>query len=204
MNVSPPPPALRNVVPPGYRLRLPGPAAVPERVRAAVAQPVLNHRGPEFHAVLAECVSALRRIFGTRRDALRFGSSGTGAMEAALANVLDPGNDVLVVVAGQFGERFAVIAETMGVRVDRLEVPWGEAPDPAAVAAKLRTRDYRAVVCVHNESSTGVVADLADVARSGPGAAGWCGHRCRRARAFGVMRAHRTCGAISRRVEDTC
>jgi aspartate aminotransferase-like enzyme len=163
VNVSPAPPALRNIVPPGYRLRLPGPAAVPERVRAAIAQPVLNHRGPEFRSVLGECGAALRRIFGTRRDVLLFGSSGTGAMEAALANVLDPGNDVLVVENGQFGERFAAIAETMGARVDRLEVPWGEAPDPAAIAARLRTRDYRAVVCVHNESSTGVVADLGGI-----------------------------------------
>ena len=163
MNVSPPPPPIRNIVPPGYRLRLPGPAAVPERVRAAVALPVLSHRGPEFRSVLSECGAALRRIFGTRRDVLMFGSSGTGAMEAALANVVEPGHDVLVVENGQFGERFSAIAETMGARVDRLEVTWGEAPDPEAIAARLRTRDYRAVVCVHNESSTGVVADLAAI-----------------------------------------
>lgn len=163
MNVSPPPPVRRNIVPPGYRLRLPGPAAVPERVRAAIGQPVLNHRGPEFRAVLGECGAALRRIFGTRRDVLLFASSGTGAMEAALANVLEPGSDVLVLENGQFGERFAAIAETLGARVDRLAIPWGEAPDPAVIAAQLRTRDYRAVVCVHNESSTGVLADLAGI-----------------------------------------
>jgi aspartate aminotransferase-like enzyme len=163
VNVSPPPPVLGTVVPPGYRLRLPGPAAVPERVRAALALPVLNHRGPEFHAVLAEAASGLRRVFGTRRDVFLFGTSGTGAMEAALANVVDRGDDVLVVVAGQFGERFAAIADGMGARVDRLEIPWGEAPDPSAVAAKVRARDYRAVACVHNESSTGVVADLAGI-----------------------------------------
>ena len=110
VNVNSPPPVVRNVVPAGYRLRLPGPAAVPERVRAAVAQPVLNHRGPEFRSVLAQCGAALRRIFGTRRDVLLFGSSGTGAMEAALANVLEPGSDVLVLLNGQFGERFADIA----------------------------------------------------------------------------------------------
>jgi aspartate aminotransferase-like enzyme len=84
-------------------------------------------------------------------------------MEAALANVLDPGDEILVIVAGQFGERFAAIADAMGARVDRLEIAWGEAPDPAAVAAKVRARAYRAVVCVHNESSTGVVADLAGI-----------------------------------------
>src|SRR6266849_1953252 len=112
LNGSPQPPIVRNVVPPNYRLRLPGPAAVPERVRAALAQPVLNHRGPEFRAVLAETTAGLRRIFGTRHDVLMFGSSGTGAMEAALANVLGPGDALLIVVAGQFGERFASIAES--------------------------------------------------------------------------------------------
>jgi hypothetical protein len=139
VNVSQPPARL-NVVPPGYRLRLPGPAAVPERVRAALAQPVLNHRGPEFHAVLAEAAAGLRRIFGTMRDVFLFGSSGTGAMEAALANVLGAGDNVLVVVARQFGERFAAIAEGMGARVDRMEIPWGEAPEPAVVATKLDRR----------------------------------------------------------------
>ncbi len=163
MNVSSQPPIVRNVVPPDYRLRLPGPAAVPERVRAALARPVLDHRGPEFRAVLTETAAGLRRIFGTRRDVLLFGSSGTGAMEAALANVLGRGDDVLIVVAGQFGERFAAIAEAMNARVDRLEIPWGAAPDAAAIADRVRARDYRAVVCVHNESSTGVVADLAAI-----------------------------------------
>jgi len=163
VNVSPQPPLLLDVVPPNYRLRLPGPAAVPERVRAALAQPVLNHRGPEFRAVLAETTAGLRRIFGTRHDVLMFGSSGTGAMEAALANVLGPGDALLIVVAGQFGERFASIAETMGARVDRVEVPWGEAPDASEIAARTRAQNYRAVVCVHNESSTGVLADLAAI-----------------------------------------
>ena len=162
MNVSPQP-LLSEVVPPDYRLRLPGPAAVPERVRAAVALPVLNHRGPEFRAVLAEVTAGLRRIFGTRNDVLLFGSSGTGAMEAALANVLSPGDALLIVVAGQFGERFAAIAAAMGARVDQLDVPWGQAPDASDIAARVRARNYRAVVCVHNESSTGVVADLAAI-----------------------------------------
>src|SRR5881296_860513 len=97
----------RDVVPEGYRLRLPGPAAVPERVRAAVAQPVLSHRGPEFRAVLAEALAWLRGVFGTRHDVLLLGTSGSGAMEAALANVLDPGDALLIVENGQFGERFS-------------------------------------------------------------------------------------------------
>src|SRR5207237_10868530 len=117
----------------------------------------------EFRAVLPEPQAGLRRVFGTKRDVFQFPGSGTGAMEAALANVLGPGDELLIVLNGQFGERFAAIADGMGARVDRLEMAWGEAPDPAAIAQRVRARAYRAVVCVHNESATGVVADLAGI-----------------------------------------
>src|SRR3954451_11331122 len=90
----------------GYRLRLPGPTAVPERVRMASAQPMLSHRGVEFRAVLADVAAMLRPIFGTQRDVFVLGTSGTGAMEAALANVVSPGDALLIVLNGQFGERF--------------------------------------------------------------------------------------------------
>src|SRR4051812_21234594 len=154
--------ALHNAaaIPADYRLRLPGPTAVPERVRMASAQPMISHRGPEFHAILGGCVEILRTIFGTRHDIFTLGTSGTGAMEAAVANVLSPGDALLVLNNGQFGERFASIGESLGARVDRLDIPWGEAPDPVAVAARLKTQAYRAVVCAHNESATGVVADI--------------------------------------------
>jgi aspartate aminotransferase-like enzyme len=152
-----------RAVPPDYRLRLPGPVAVPERVRAALAQPVLSHRGPEFRAILAEALASLRQVFGTQQDIFLFGTSGTGAMEAALANMLAPGDALLVLDNGQFSERFAAIGEGMGASVDRLETPWGAAPDPVAVAARVQAKPYRAVACVHNESATGVVADVAAI-----------------------------------------
>ena len=163
MNLRTSPLTTRNVVPQDYRLRIPGPAAVPERVRLALAQPVLSHRGPEFRALLKETTTQLRSVFGTGRDILTFGASGTGAMEAALANVLSPGDALLVLMNGQFSERFALIGKGMGASVDRLEVPWGEAPDPADVARRVQARRYRAVICVHNESATGVVADVAAI-----------------------------------------
>jgi aspartate aminotransferase-like enzyme len=163
MNVSPPSAIVSNVMPSNYRLRLPGPAAVPERVRAAAARPMLSHRGPEFRAVLRRTHAGLRKILGTGRDVLTIGTSGTGAMEAALANVLHRQDELLIVEAGQFGERFATIAEGMGARIDRLEVAWGDEPDAEAIAARVRVHGYRAVVCVHNESSTGVVADIAAI-----------------------------------------
>ena len=163
MNVANPSSSARLVVPPDYRLRLPGPATVPGRVRAALAQPVVSHRGPEFRAILAEALEMLQVVLGTKREILLLGASGTGGMEAALANILAPGDALLVVTCGQFGERFAQIAEIMGANVDRVDANWGEAPDLSAIADRMKTKTYRAVVCVHNESSTGVVTDIATI-----------------------------------------
>ena len=143
-----------------YRLRLPGPTDVPERVRQAIARPVLNHRGPEFRAELARAEALIQPVLGTKNRVLFFACSGSGMMEAALANVVAPGERLLIVEQGQFGERFAAIARTLGADIDLLEVPWGETVDPAAVAERVSRAVYRAVVVVHNESSTGVVGDL--------------------------------------------
>ncbi|HRD75192.1 MAG TPA: alanine--glyoxylate aminotransferase family protein [Hyphomicrobiaceae bacterium] len=159
-------PRLANMAPPEtYRLRIPGPTAVPERVRLAMARPVQAHRGAEFKAILAAAVERLAPVFGTRNRILLHSSSGTGMMEAALVNVLAAGERILVIENGQFGERFSQIAKAYGVVVDPLVVPWGEEADPADVAKRLASADYRAVVMVHNESSTGVAADLAAVGR---------------------------------------
>jgi aspartate aminotransferase-like enzyme len=152
-----------KLVPSGYRLRLPGPTTVPERVRQALALPLVSHRGPEFRHVLADCMSKLRPVIGTRADIFFIGGSGTAGMEAALVNVLAPDDPVLVVNCGQFGERFVSIGRELGADVDQVEVAWGEAPDPAALAARLKAKRYRAVACVHNESSTGVVTDIAAI-----------------------------------------
>ena len=154
------------ILPPDYRLRLPGPTTVPERIRNAMAQPMMSHRGPEFRKVLGEAVEMVRPVVGTKADVLMIGASGTGGMEAALANVVSPGDAILVVSCGQFGERFIGIAGTMGAKVDSVEVPWGQTPDPAVVAERLKGKSYRAVVCVHNESSTGVVTDVAAIGRA--------------------------------------
>src|SRR5262245_42030173 len=92
-----------------YRLRLPGPTAVPARVRAALAEPMISHRGTEFREILADTARHLQPLFGSKNVPLLFGCSGTGVMEAALVNVLAPGERVLVVCNGQWGERFAAI-----------------------------------------------------------------------------------------------
>jgi aspartate aminotransferase-like enzyme len=155
--------ATNNLVPADYRLRMPGPAAIPERVRAATALPILSHRGAEFRAILDEVTQALRALLGTRAHVFLLGVSGSGGMEAALVNVLSAGDAVLIVENGQFGERFASIAEGLPVALDRLVIPWGEVPDPEQIAARVKAKQYRAVVVVHNESATGVVADLAGI-----------------------------------------
>jgi len=146
-----------------YRLRLPGPTEVPERVRQALARPVVNHRGPEFRAELARAETLIQPVLGTKGRVLFFACSGTGMMEAALANVVAPGERLLVVEQGQFGERFAAIGRMLGAEIDLLEVPWGDTVDPVAVAERVRAKDYRAVVVIHNESSTSVVSDLAGI-----------------------------------------
>jgi aspartate aminotransferase-like enzyme len=148
---------------PDYRLRLPGPTAVPERIRQATALPILNHRGTEFKAMLAECQQRLKPIFGTAHDVLLFAGSGTAMMEAALSNILGPGDAVLVIVAGQFGDRFVSIAKALGAAVDTVDVEWGKALDVQRVAERLKQRTYRAVVMIHNESSTGAAYDVGAV-----------------------------------------
>lgn len=148
-----------------YRLRLPGPTTVPERVRVAMAEPMISHRGAEFRQIMIETIQQLQPILGTANIPLLFGCSGTGMMEAALVNVLAAGERVLIVSNGQWGERFAAIGAAIGARVDTIDVAWGEDVDPAAIEARLATADYRALVHVHNESSTGVVGNLAAVGR---------------------------------------
>lgn len=145
----------------GYRLRLPGPTEVPERVRRATARIVVNHRGAECKAAIAEVEEMVRAVLGTTNRILFFSSSGTGVMEAALVNVAAPGTRLLVIEHGQFGERFTAIAKALGVAVDTVPFEWGEPIDVAAVESRLREAEYRAVVVVHNESSTGIVADIA-------------------------------------------
>jgi aspartate aminotransferase-like enzyme len=105
----------------------------------------------------------MRGVLGTTQEVFLLGGSGTAGMEAALVNVLSTGDAVLVIENGQFGERFAAIAEGLPVQLDRVQIPWGEVPDAAGIAERIKAKAYRAVVVVHNESATGVVADIAAI-----------------------------------------
>jgi serine---pyruvate transaminase len=149
-------------------LMTPGPTPAPPEVLAAVGQPVIHHRGPDFRQLYAEALGRLREVFRTEQEVLLFGGSGSGAMESAVANLCSAGDPVLVVSAGYFGERWAAIASTYGVELDHLRYTWGEIPSADDVAARLREREARAVFFTHSETSTGVVVDpqpFATVAR---------------------------------------
>jgi len=146
-------------------LLIPGPTPLPDEVLAASARQMLNHRGPEFGKILAETLAALRRVFMTRQAIIPFASSGTGGLEAAIVNLCSPGDTVIAVAGGNFGDRFASIAQAFGVNVERVEVPWGEAVDPEVVRAALRrTPQAKAVLLTHSETSTGVRHDVRAVA----------------------------------------
>jgi serine---pyruvate transaminase len=139
----------------------PGPTPVPPEVLAALARPVIHHRGSDFRAVYGECLERLKDIFHTSSDVLMFTASGTGAMESAVANLCSPGQRVVVVSAGSFGERWIQLAERYGCDVVPVRYEWGETPSADDLAAALHDLSgARAVFLTQSETSTGVVADI--------------------------------------------
>jgi aspartate aminotransferase-like enzyme len=143
----------------------PGPTPVPPEVLAATAQPMIHHRGPDFRATLARVIERLKHVFLTENEMLTFTSAGTGVMESAMQNLCSPGDRVLVVSHGYFGERFAAIADTYGCDLVHLRYPWGESPTADEVGEKLdEMGGARAVFLTHSDTSTGVVSDLRAIA----------------------------------------
>lgn len=148
-----------------FRLLAPGPTTVPPEVLLAMAQPVIHHRTPEFEALFAEVRQGLQWLFQTRQEVLILAASGTGAMEGAVVNICSPGEAVLVLKGGKFGERWVEICQAYGLTVIPLEVPYGKAVDPKEVAAALRKHPgIAAVFATHSETSTGVLNDLDAIA----------------------------------------
>ena len=143
-------------VPEKRYLMTPGPTPVPPAVLAAMAAPVVHHRSPEFTPIFERTLARLREVYRTEGDVLMFTSSGTGAMESAVANLVSPGDRVVVMSAGSFGERWTALTRAYGADVDEVAYEWGQTPDPA----DLRGRDAKVVFLTHSETSTGVVADI--------------------------------------------
>ncbi|MDZ7343311.1 MAG: alanine--glyoxylate aminotransferase family protein [candidate division KSB1 bacterium] len=143
------------------RLFTPGPTQIPERVIVAMAQPFPYHRGPAFKKLFEEVITGLQYVFQTQNEVLILTTSGTGGMEACVANLLLAGQKVLVLTAGKFGERWQQVCRAYGLETVTLEVPWGEAPRVDDVKNILQVhRDLAAVFCTHSETSTGVAMDV--------------------------------------------
>ncbi|HKW58461.1 MAG TPA: alanine--glyoxylate aminotransferase family protein [Candidatus Dormibacteraeota bacterium] len=147
------------------QLRIPGPTPLPDRVVRSMNRPMIDHRGPEFAAILAEITAGAKRVFKTRNDLLLLTSSGTGGLESAVANLVSPGDQVVVALCGNFGERFAALAAAYGADVVRLEFEWGQPVDPDDLAVILqRHPKAHAVLLTHNETSTGLTNPLRELA----------------------------------------
>ena len=172
-------------MPPKRRLLTPGPTAVPPEVLAALAEPVLHHRGPDFKQVFARVRGRLREVFRTRNEVLVLTASGSGAFESAVANLLSPGERVLVGTWGEFGERWAKLAAAYGCDVQTLAYEWGETPSAADLAQRLDETGAKVALLVHSETSTGVVADLEALAGA-----------CREAGVLAVVDAVSSLGAV--------
>ena len=139
----------------------PGPTPVPPEVLAALAEPVIHHRGRDFREIYERCLARLREVYRTEHDVLMFTSSGTGAFESAVANLTSAGERAIVVSAGSFGERWAALVKAFGADLVHVRLEWGETPEPDDLRSALRDAgDVRVVYVVHSETSTGVVADV--------------------------------------------
>jgi alanine-glyoxylate transaminase/serine-glyoxylate transaminase/serine-pyruvate transaminase len=147
-------------------LQIPGPTNVPDRVLQAIGRPTIDHRGPEFAELTLDLLPRLARVFGTEGPVVVYPGSGTGAWEAALVNVLSPGDEVLAFETGHFATLWCRLAERLGLTVRLVPGDWRHGVDPDAVAGHLaadRAGAIRAVMVVHNETSTGVTSRVAEI-----------------------------------------
>lgn len=148
------------------RLLTPGPTAIPDRVRLAMAMPMIHHRKPEFKAVMEEVRGYLKRLFGTEQEVMPLASSGTGAMTAAVTNLFARGEKILVAQAGKFGERWVNIAKTQGLEIVEIAKPWGQAVTAGDVEEALKKHADIKGVCIQIcETSTGVMHPVYEIAK---------------------------------------
>ena len=146
------------------QLRIPGPTPCPPQALQAMGKQMINHRGKEFGNILNSITEKLKQVFQTKGDVLTLTCAGTGGLEAAIVNTLSPGDKILAVSCGVFGDRFAEIAEQYGAEVKRLNFEWGKPADPEAIGKALRAEsDIKAVLVTHNETSTGVTNDIGKI-----------------------------------------
>src|SRR5712672_2530856 len=154
----------------GYHFFInPGPTNIPDRVLRAMDRGAIDFNGAQFRAIAEECVAGLKRVFKTDQTVLSYAASGHGAWEAALVNLFSPGDKVLVVESGYFSLNWGMRGEAFGLEVETLANDWRTAANPAKLESRLREdREHaiKAVLVVHNETSTGVVNDVAELRRA--------------------------------------
>ena len=144
-------------------LMIPGPTPVPQSVLLDMAKEPIGHRSSEFSKILEKIYSNLKHIFETKNDVFVYTSSGTGAMEAAISNLVNEGDKVLSLVIGNFGERWAQIAKAFGANVETISMPYGQAINPEELKQRLDkdvNKEIKFVTLTHNETATGVTNDL--------------------------------------------
>jgi alanine-glyoxylate transaminase / serine-glyoxylate transaminase / serine-pyruvate transaminase len=150
-------------------LQIPGPTNVPDRVLRAMDLPTIDHRGPDFQALGREVLEGCRAVFQTAGHVVIFPSSGTGAWEAAIVNTLSPGDRVLMVETGHFASLWRAMAQRLGLTVEFLPGDWRHGVNAKEVEQRLtedKARSIRAVMVVHNETSTGVTSRIHEVRRA--------------------------------------
>lgn len=147
-------------------LMIPGPTTVPKRVLDAMAQPIVNHRGPVYGEILEETTAMMSEVFQTDNKSYLITGSGTAAMETAIANIVQKGDKVINVVSGKFGQRLQQLTEVFGGESIVIDVPWGQAVDPAEIKRVMEENDdAKALTMIHNESSTAVVNPIKEVGK---------------------------------------
>jgi aspartate aminotransferase-like enzyme len=150
----------------------PGPTPIPNEVALAMAETMIHHRTPQFNKIFDEAREGLKKLFGTKNDVLMLASSGTGAMEASVANLFSPGDKVLVVNGGKFGERWLNISNAFGLNPIEMKVEWGQAVKVADVENQLKAHpDIQGVMIQASETSTTVlhpIKEIAKLTQSGP------------------------------------
>jgi aspartate aminotransferase-like enzyme len=142
----------------------PGPTPVPEEILLTMAEPMIHHRTPQYKEMLLQAIEGLKYVFQTKNDVLIFSSTGTGAMEGAVSNVLNKGEKAIIVRGGKFAERWGEIAEEYGIEPIYIDLEWGKAVDPAEVEKLLQAHpDVKAVYTQLTETSTGVVMPVKEL-----------------------------------------
>ncbi len=148
-----------------YRLLAPGPVPVPKAVMQKMSEKVLHHRTPAFEKVLLEAWQGLRYVFKTKQPVHILSGTGSAAMEAAIVNICSPGDEVLTIVSGKFGERWAEMCVRYGLKVKTLDCAWGHSVSLEALEQELRSTSYRAVFCQVCETSTATLHPIEEISR---------------------------------------